>query len=178
MWTWNSIITDAEYPGNDHSSCEEQEECNERLSDSNPDKSDSDPDNTSASSITHTVCFKCIGVTLEPSYQHLLQEISSLPDVSQAPVRLFPEADNPVDERAIAFLVDIKGKQQRIGYAVQEVLLDLHDALNNGDILHTRFKWVSYRLDWYSTGPGYYCGTKVCKRGRWSRTVIRFQSTR
>ncbi len=41
-----------------------------------------------ACSLRHTVCFKCIGVTLEREYQDVLRGVSNLPNVKAVPVAL------------------------------------------------------------------------------------------
>ncbi len=69
-------------------------------------------------------------------------------------------------------------KKHRIGYAVTEVLEDLHAAMSSSRIVSVEFKWVMYRLDWYRTGPAYYCGLNITRLGVWPRVVVRHRSTR
>ena len=143
------------------------------------DKEGSESDEESVTcDLQHTVCFKCIGVTLEHGYQQVLRDIANMPDVKTVPVLLCPEPDNPVDAKAIAFVVSMSGKKHRIGYAVTEVVDDLHAAMASSSIVRVEFKWVKYRLDWYRTGPAYYCGINITRRGVWSRVVVRHCSTR
>ena len=53
---------------------------------------------------THTVTFKCTDANRSPSYQTALKTVSELlRDGHNVPVKLFPEPDNPVDSKAIAF---------------------------------------------------------------------------
>lgn len=52
-------------------------------------------------SVTHTVSFKCIGITRDKSIQKLLEYISENLSVEETPVRLNPEPTNPYDNKAI-----------------------------------------------------------------------------
>ena len=176
---WQNTVTDSDEDSesdNVSTSSFEQEAC---VSDSyvshESDNDDSDSYNP-GSVLTHTVCN--IGVTLDSAYQHTLSTISVMGDVRKVTVKLCPELRNPVDSQAIAFVVSLDSKEHRMGYAVREVLDDLHDGISRGDILSVQFKWVKYRLDWYSTGSGYYCGVNICRKGHWSSIVQRYQSTR
>lgn len=95
------------------------------------------------------------------------------------PVRLTPEPNNPYDSQAIAFECQLKDKKwRRIGYVVREALEEMHRALNNGDILSVRFGWIKFIADWYMSGPGYFAGIKISKRGDWPASVVRCGSTR
>ena len=181
LWMWQNTVTDSDEDSesdNVSTSSFEQEAC---VSDSyvshESDNDDSDSCNP-GSVLTHTVCFNYIGVTLDSAYQHTLSTISVMGDVRKVTVKLCPELRNPVDSQAIAFVVSLDSKEHRIGYAVCEVLDDLHDAISRGDIVSVQFKWVKYRLDWYRTGSGYYCGVNICRKGHWSSVVQRYQSTR
>ena len=83
------------------------------------------------------------------------------------PVKLSPEPENPVDPKAMAFLCEMDGKFQRIGYVVKEVQQAVRNALNARDVIDVRFKWVKYISDWYRCGPGYFAGVNVTTKGVW-----------
>ena len=124
--------------------------------------SDSDVDQFSSTLVTHTVMFKCIGVTKEKEYQDTLSEANRLlQNNTEVPVRLTPEPNNPFDSRAIAFECQLSDHEwRRIGYVVREALQETHTALTNGDILNVRFGWIKFITDWYMSGPGYFAGIK------------------
>lgn len=144
-------------------------------------QSDSDKDSASDcdsdTEVTHTLIFKCIGTTKEHMYQETLRLISQLP-VEDVDVTLKPEPDNPYDSKAIAFIVNLDGKDCRIGYVIRELLDEVHQALNNHTIRRIKFAWVKYIVEWPRSGPGYYCGISITKKGKWSNNAVKFQSTR
>jgi hypothetical protein len=127
---------------------------------------------------SHTLIFKCIGTTREKQYQETLRIISNLKPVEQVEVKLQPEPHNPVDSKAIAFVATVENKQYRIGYAVREVLDELHQVISEQNILNINFAWVKYLVEWPRSGPGYYCGISITKRGEWSANAMKFHSTR
>lgn len=127
---------------------------------------------------SHMLTFKCIGTTRESRYQEVLRIISNQKPVEQVEVKLQCEPDNPVDSKAIAFVATIQDKQCRIGYAVREVLDELHQAIREKKILCVTFSWVKYLVEWTRSGPGYYCGVNITKRGEWSQNAIKVRSTR
>ena len=45
------------------------------------------------------------------------------------------EPSNPRDSRALAFVCQIDGEHRTIGYAVSEVLEEVHTALDSGSVL-------------------------------------------
>ena len=73
--------------------------------------------------------FKCIGTAREAQYQEALRLISRHKPVEHVEVKLQPKLDNPVDSKAIAFVATVENMDLRIGYAVREVLDELHEAL-------------------------------------------------
>ena len=91
---------------------------------------------------THTVTFKCIGSTKEDRYQDTLRYVSRLKPVQQVEVKLVAEPNNPFDSKAIAFVAVVDHKDCRIGYAVREVLDDLHSAIREKIFL----KWSLHGL--------------------------------
>lgn len=127
---------------------------------------------------SHTVTFKCIGTRKEGEYQDTLRLISGLKPVQQVEVKLLPEPGNPYDSKAIAFVAVVNSKDRRIGYAVREVLDDLHLAICEKKILKVEFAWVKMMAAWPRSGLGFYCGINITKRGEWSPTVVKHQSTR
>ena len=72
----------------------------------------------------------------------------------------------------------VNGKWHRIGYVVNEILNEVHNALNGGEIVQVEFSWVKYICDWTRSGPGFFAGVSVSKRGYWSHSVTRAASTR
>ena len=49
------------------------------------------------------------------------------------------EPDNPVDSKAMTFAFDVIGMWERIGYAVQEVLDEVHKVMYDSIILKMDF---------------------------------------
>ena len=96
---------------------------------SSPHRSPTPNDSSSSSSsdeipaITHTVVFKCIGVTKEKKYQDTLKYAKKRLDDDgfKLPVKFQPEPDNKWDSKAIAFMCQDNLGWQRIGYVVREV---------------------------------------------------------
>ena len=127
---------------------------------------------------SHTLTFKCIGTTRDTRYQEALHLVSTRKPVEQVQVTLQPEPDNPVDSRAIAFVTTVDNVQYTIGYVVREVLDELHEAIKLKQILDVRFAWVKYLVQWTRSGPAYYCGVNITRKGEWSQNVTRYQSTR
>ena len=130
--------------------------------------------------IKHSVVFKCVGVTKNAHSQKLLAEISKkLRNQENVPVRLQPEPTNPKDSCAIVFECDLTSNHtwKPIGYVVREALQDVHLALQRGDIISVQFAWVRYITHWSSSGPGWYCGIIVTKKGLWSKEVVQHRST-
>lgn len=143
------------------------------------DMKDSEEDATAneISEVTHTLTFKCIGSIKESRYQKALKLASELP-LDDTEVILRPEPDNPYDSKAIAFVVNLGGKEHRVGYVIRELLDEVHQALNSYLIRKVKFAWVKYVVDWSKSGPGYYCGINITKKGVWSHNAVKFQSTR
>ncbi len=154
-------------------------------SDEDPHYSSDDVDDNSPSgagtspTVMHTVKFKCIGVTLDTSYQSVLRRARDIRSARvYVPVRLQPEPHNPVDAKAIAFVCEVDGKWQRIGYVVTQVLDEVHDALQTRKIISVRFAWIKYISDWTRSGPGYFAGIYITRHGNWSSNVTFYASTR
>jgi len=131
------------------------------------------------SSISHWVVFKCIGATRDMNSQEALSLASrEMSGDKSVEVELHPEEDNPKNARAIAFRCHVDGKWQRIGYVVEEALDAVHDALKKNEILSVSFDWVKYLIHWSRSGPGWYAGIKITKKGEWPRQVVRSGSTK
>lgn len=90
-------------------------------------------------------------------------------------VKLKKEPNNPIDFKAIVFVCDVTGTWERIGYVVQEVLDEVHKAMDDGLILKVQFEWIKYII--HFKNPGWYTGIKVTRNGEWSQTVLRSRST-
>ena len=141
--------------------------------------SDSDIDtmeeaSASLNHTTHTVTFKCIGCHKEVRYQQALVRASQLRNNGEHVLCKFEcEPNNPFDSQAIAFFCKLN-KWEKIGYAVKEVLTELHDAIARNEITNVQIKWIKYVIHWQS--PGWYAGIDITRKGQWSHTVLRSQS--
>lgn len=86
---------------------------------------------------THSVVFKCIGSVKSKGYQVALEKARNLMSDGQiVPVRLVHEHYNP---RALAFVCDINSKPHTVGYIVNELLDEVHTAINQNCILSVKF---------------------------------------
>ena len=131
--------------------------------------------------ITHTLVFKCIGAVRDGKQQKVLEDAYIARQRGEiVQVKLEPEPDNPYDSQAISFTCRTGpgGVWKRIGYVVRECLEEVHIALTNGDILLVEFAWVKYLLQWSRSGPGFYAGISITRKGQWSHNCIRSASTR
>lgn len=122
--------------------------------------------------ITHTVVFKCIGAHKEREYQETLALASQkLKENSNVQVKLQPEPHNRYNAKAIAFQCKIDDSSWvRIGYVVQEVLDEVHEAINKKKILNVRFDWIKYIVHFKSLG--WYAGIRIQRSGEWSLGVL------
>lgn len=138
------------------------------------------PNSTSESedeNITHTIVFKCIGSNKDLKSQDILRAVSQKLEAGiVVRVKVEPEPMNPKDERALAFVCEVDGKWHRIGYVVRECRDAVHDALSNGPV-PAEFGWVKYIVHWSKSGPGWYAGVKLTKKGYWPSSVVKSQST-
>lgn len=137
---------------------------------------DSDPEDVAALA-EYSLVFKCIGSTKDQRYQHALKAARDCGHYS-VPVRLVHETNNPHDARALAFACQIEGIPYTIGYVVSELLEEVHTAINNNNIISVKFSWIRYITDWTKSGPGFYAGVEITKKGPWSQTATRSSSTR
>ena len=126
-----------------------------------------------------TVTFKCIGTQHDLHAQAILKKVSQLlQDNQEVPVNIYPEPDNPFDSKAIAFKCWLDNDWHRIGYIVREALDSVHEAMDSGTIMDMKFAWARYLITWMRSGPGYYAGINITKRGQWSAEVRHSASTR
>ena len=127
----------------------------------------------------HVVTFKCIGCNRDPIAQDALQQVATkVRSGETVPVELQPEPDNPYDADAIAFVCKLDDRKVRVGYVVREVLSHVHTAIKEGKIQYVRFAWVKYLVTWIRSGPGFYAGIDVAKKGEWADVIQQHRSTR
>ena len=126
--------------------------------------------------VTHTVTFKCIGCTKELQYQEALCRAYQLLGSGNITCRLKPEPDNPVDSEAIAFECDIDQRWRIIGYVVREALKELHQVMEENEIIGVSINWIKYIIVWKS--PGWFAGIDITRIGEWSSTNMKSQSAR
>ncbi len=120
-----------------------------------------------------------VGTTKEHSYQEILAEANRLIRTCETvPVRLTPDPSNPINAKAISFECQINGHWQRIGYAVNEVLDELHRDMRNNVIIGVNFKWIKFITDWYRSGPGWFTAINITKNGKWAKVIMDYESTR
>lgn len=125
------------------------------------------------------IVFKCIGSTRDTTYQTALRGArDNRLSGCNVPVKLVHEASNPYDSRAIAFKCELGGKWYTIGYVVSELLEEVHAAIDSDSIVSVEFAWVRYITDWTRSGPGFFAGVAVEKKGQWSDNARRAASTR
>ena len=128
--------------------------------------------------LTHVVVFKCIGSNRDKRSQVVLKEVSAKLERGEVvQVKMKPEPQNPFDAKAMAFVCFISGSWERIGYVVSECLDAVHSALLGNKIVSTEFNFVKYIVHWSRSGPGWYAGIEIAKRGRWPNEVVRSSST-
>ena len=139
---------------------------------------DSQPEDSQDASRCHRLKFKCIGSKKEQRYQDALRSAQDIIRRGHTvPVSLFKEPSNPRDSKAIAFKCQLDGKWQTIGYVISELLDEVHHAMDTAKINSVEFAWISFISDWRS-GPGYFSGIYIEKRGQWSDLAKRKASTR
>ena len=64
-----------------------------------------------------------------------------------------------------------------IPVAIHELLDEVHSAMDTSRITSMEFAWISYITDWRS-GPGYFAGVYIEKKGEWSDLAKRKASTK
>lgn len=170
VWRWNWL--------------KPEEECQGVSSDDYAGTTEEESDSGSAAEVErsaplHALTFKCIGATKNRDYQMALQTVRDLIHAGrEVSVSLFHELTNPRNARALAFVCRVDKKDCTIGYVVSDVLEEVHSAINDGSILSVKIAWVRYITDWSRSGPGFFAGIRIEKRGHWSSNVVQFASTR
>ena len=51
---------------------------------------------------------------------------------------------------------EVEGDWKTIGYAVKEVISEMHDAIENNKIIDINIKWIKFVIYWQT--PGLYAG--------------------
>ena len=138
-------------------------------SDAEEEDEDCDPSNlVHHSTTTHTVTFKCIGSTMESSYQEKLACVAQLRNLDHdVPCHFYPEPDNPYDSLAIAFKCEIDEKWHTIGY--------VRPALKDKQVTSISIDWVKFII---FLALSLIAGIKISRIGEWSRAVVLSQSAR
>lgn len=180
-WEWN-IDEENEFDGfesDDHDQSASSESFSRNI-DPQEISSDSDQGDMLDTQVTHTVTFKCIGVTRERGYQDTLKQANQLlKQKIDVPVRLFHEKSNPYDSRALAIQCKLPDKDwKRIGYVVKEALEETHKARQNDDVVLIKFGWIKYITDYRMSGPGYFAGIDITRKGEWPSSIVRCSSHR
>ena len=141
---------------------------------------ETDPESFESTQVTHTVTFKCIGCTREHQYQETLALAHQLlKQNTDVPVRLFHEENNRYDSRALAIQCQPGGGEwKRIGYIVKEALEETHKAILERNIMNVKFGWIKFITDWRLSGPGFFAGINITRRGDWSPNIIKCSSHR
>ena len=135
------------------------------------------PPDVSKDTKPHTVIFKCIGATRDDSYQAALKAArDKMESGEDVPVIMEPEPENIRDPNAIVFKCLLDGHYVRIGYVVREISQEVLQSLEK-EVIGVKFKWIKYMSIWTMSGPGFYAGIAVTKKGRWSSKVIKSSSS-
>ena len=165
MWNWlwlDESMSDEE-SSNEEGSDSFSDDA-EESEDHDEDTDAHDEDIDAIPSITHSVVFKCISTLKQHEYQETLALVKrKMREGTVVPVKLEKEPLNPVDTKAIAFVTNVNGTWERIGYVVQEILDEMHKAMDDNLILNVQFDCVKYTL--YFKHPGWYAGIKVTRNG-------------
>ena len=135
IWKWNlwsgedieAELTTVDTECADNDCCEEEEE------------------ELEASTVLHSIIFKCIGTTKEEKYQHVLAKAAhARKNNIDVKAQIVPEPHNPVDAKAVAFRIFMENKWERVGYMVTEVLDAVHKELLNENITAVELEWVKF----------------------------------
>jgi hypothetical protein len=179
FWNWKWQDSAPRAPEDDNSDGKDSDEgcCSDSEGGDDTD-TESDGDAFDSTLITHSVIFKCIGATKDNQSQEVLAMVAQkLKKQEQVDVRLRKEPNNPKDSRAIAFDCKLTSKWERIGYVVTEALNSVHHEMDIDSINSVQFAWVKFITHWSRSGPGWYCGIKITKRGEWPKEVVQCGST-
>lgn len=129
--------------------------------------------------IVHHVPFKVMGAARNSEVQIVLKDLSNLTETElyDIPLRLRHEQDNIFDENAIAFEC-FMDSWKGIGYIVSEALPDVHEAIHNNEIIHTKLQYVKFKTAWQRSGaPAYFASVIISKKGKWPSNVVKHKST-
>ena len=152
--------------------------CGNDLENVEPDGTEGSPPDVSEDTKPHTVIFKCIGATRDDSYQAALKAArDKMESGEDVPVIMEPEPENIWDPNAIAFKCLLDGHYLRIGYVVREISQEVLQSLAEKEVIGVKFKWIKYMSIWTMSGPGFYAGIAVTKKGQWSSKVIKSSSS-
>lgn len=61
---------------------------------------------------------------------------------------------------------------------IKELLETVHAAMDSKEITSVAFSWIKYITDWRQSGPGYFAGIDISKKGNWDKGVLKYCSTR
>ena len=92
-------------------------------------------------------------------------------------IRLRVESNNPKDSRAIAFDCKLESDWKLVGYVVHEALDGVHYAIDKGLIVSVAFDWIRFITHWSHSGPGWYCGIRISRKGEWPKEIVQCSST-
>ena len=173
MWKWLVVeVNDSDVDDDVNEECGADD-----VSISNVDDKDGSDPNEEEEKL-HTITFKCIGSNKEHQYQEVLAEMNlKRKRGDKINVRITPEPHNCFDSRAIAVEAETNSKWERVGYLVNDVLECVHKVLATNKLVSVEMSWVKFITHWSRSGPGWYCGIDICRKGTWSNVVCRCRST-
>ena len=75
------------------------------------------------------------------------------------------------------FQTNVGGEWRNIAYVVREAARHVAEAISNNLIVKCEFNWVRYIVHWSRSGPGWYTGITVTKKGTWPSEIVQSSST-
>lgn len=179
IWKWNWLTCGSyETDSVDGSGIDPEDNASDNTDEGNHDEPEGDR-HSQRSPRADKLVFKCIGATKSSTYQSALRRARDIMlGGCTVPVQLVPEPLNPRDSRAIAFKCKVDDKWCTVGYIVSELVEEVHAAIGSGSIFSVRFAWVRYISDWSVSGPGFFAGVTIEKKGKWSVAASNAASTR
>ena len=60
---------------------------------------------------------------------------------------------------------------------VKEAFNSVHHEMDTDHINLVQFAWIKFITHWSRSGPGWYCGIKITKRGEWPKEIVQCEST-
>ena len=174
VWEWNWVDGELDSSSTDEEkNSDHDDEAGERTGTGSESSEGSDDVDS-----MDTVTFKCIGASRELHSQEALAAAKRKLEKGEAvPVRILPEPNNPYDSNAIAFQCKVDDSWVTIGYIVHEILHHVHAAIESKSIVSVKFKWIKYIVMWSLSGPGFYAGINITRKGVWPREVRLASST-